>query len=172
MHGIRGGNILLCTGIWCLTASAECCSPPLSQMPFSCAGKRVLLCSGEGWLLLVKMSDLSILFLQLWSLWHKTTAPKVVRLGVSSTVLLFPWENDVSRVGKWLRKCSSSQSSCSYKCYLEVQNNIFGTEEIGICSDKMMQISEGPSSDCSLEILAGLYPSWWSWGFAVFPLAG
>lgn len=115
MHGIRGGNILLCTGIWWLTASAECCSPPLSQMPFSCACKRVLLGSWERLLLLVKMSDLSILFLQLWSLWHKTAAPKVVRqtvllLGVSSTVFLFPWENDVSRMGKWLRKCSSSQT--------------------------------------------------------------
>lgn len=103
MHGIRGGNILLCTGIWCLTASAECCSPPLSQMPFSCAGKRVLLCSGEGWLLLVKMSDLSILFLQLWSLWHKTAAPKVVRQTAAAGLCCWGWAAQFSYfLGKML----------------------------------------------------------------------
>lgn len=34
MHGIWGGNILLCTSIWWLTASAKHCSHPSSQMSF------------------------------------------------------------------------------------------------------------------------------------------
>lgn len=49
-----------------------------------------------------------------------------------------------------------------HSSYLEVLNSIFGTEEVRIYSNKIIQISGGASSDCSLEILAGLCPSWWS----------
>lgn len=59
-----------------------------------------------GEMLLMKMSDLSILFLQLWSLWHKNAAPKAVRqtvllLGCAAGGEEVSWENEVvSRVGK------------------------------------------------------------------------
>lgn len=111
----------------------------------------------------------------LWSLWHKNAAPKVV----GQTVLLLglrgflgkmmwaEWENRWETAPHHRALALQVHSSC-----LEVWNNLCATEEIRIYSDKMMQIAGGPSSDCSLEILAGLYPSWWSWGFAVFPLAG
>lgn len=179
MHGIRGGNILLCTSIWWLTASAKRCSHPSSQMPFSYAGKRVLLGSWEKWLLLMKMSDLSILFLQLCPLWHKNAVPKVVRQTVLPNCATGGWEDFL---GKWCEQSGRIAEKLFlitellplqvHSSYLEVWNSVFGTEEIRTYSDKMIQMSGGPSSDCSLEILADLYPSWWSWGFAVFPLAG
>lgn len=142
------------------------------KCPFPMHANTCVLGSWEKWLLLMKKSDLSSLFLQLW---HKNAAPKVV----GQTVLLLGLRGFLGKMmwAEWGNRWETAphhralalqvHSSC-----LEVWNNLFATEDIRIYSDKMMQIVGGPSSDCSLEILAGLYPSWWSWGFAVFPLAG